>query len=844
MKQKERSRPSIAKPLFDPAAVLAFAAGTGVVTDSKPSFEETTVSPVQEVKTATISLPEPVAVFSAPGGVSPVKPPKPAKPAKSPHAIKTAKKIKTDKLAKKTKPPAAKAKPVKKPPVPVVEAPPSSSEQPLASPVATVTFDLNDPTLYLNRELTWLEFNRRVLHEAEDERTPLLERIKFAAIVSANLDEFFMKRIGGLKQQVGAGISTLTVDGRTPRQQIEECYAVVRSLEARKQRLLPEFLRLLAEQGIRIVSFDQLSPKERKQLRELYYRNIFPLITPQAVDPAHPFPFVSNLSLNLLVTLKYPRDRETSLARVKVPVGAGIPRFIRVGNQDTFVPLDQVIGHNLDMIFPDMTIVSCELFRVTRNANAERDEEEADDLVAMIESELRDRKFAPIVRVEVMEGMTRLHRGQLAAELDLDEAADVFEVSGLMAMRDLFEIARLDYPQLRDPHQHPVDHPLLQTPRNIFHIIRDAGAFLLQHPYESFSTSVERFLHEAGTDSKVRAIKMTLYRTSSESRIVDLLIDAADNGKQVAVVVELKARFDEAANLRLAERLEEAGIHVTYGVVGLKTHCKVIMVVRQDYSGLRRYLHFGTGNYHPGTARLYSDLGLFTCDEELGEDTTELFNYLTTGYTPKRNYKKLLPAPKQLKKGLLSRIDREIAGHSAKEPGLIRFKMNALEDADIVRALYRASQAGVNVELVIRDTCRLRPGIPGLSDNIRVVSIVGRFLEHARIYYFHNGGKEEYFIGSADAMQRNLESRVEALVPVEPSSLRRELRRIFDNQLADRRSAWEIQPDGSSLQLTPMADGEERGTHDQAIGLASRREREASRLKKRKPKGFTGRNVR
>ncbi len=562
-------------------------------------------------------------------------------------------------------------------------------------------------------------------------------------------------------------------------------------------------------------------------------------------NPAHPFPFVSNLSLNLLVTLRYPRDRENSLARVKVPVGAGIPRFIRVGKQDTFVPLDQVIGHNLDMIFPEMTIVSCELFRVTRNANAERDEEEADDLLSMIESELRDRKFASIVRVEVMEGMSRLHRGQLAAELELDEAADVFEVSGIMAMRDLFEIARLDYPELRDPHHHSVDHPLLQTERNIFHIIRDAGAILLQHPYESFTTSVERFLQEAATDPKVRAIKMTLYRTARESRIVDLLMEAADNGKQVAVVIELKARFDEAVNIRLAERLEEAGVHVTYGVVGLKTHCKVIMVVRQDYSGLQRYLHFGTGNYHPDTARLYSDLGLFTCDEELGEDTTELFNYLTTGYTPRRNYKKLLPAPKLLKKGLLARIDREIAVHTIKEPGVIRFKMNALEDADIVRALYRASQAGVTVELLVRDTCRLRPGIPGLSDKIRVISIVGRFLEHSRIYYFHNGGKPEYFIGSADAMQRNLESRVEVLVPVEGQILRRELRRIFDVQFADRRSAWELQADGSSVQLRVDDEGtERRGTHEQAITLASRREREASRLRKRKPKGFGGRHVR
>ena len=807
MDQKELQQPSIDEPEFDPGGVV------DVVSGAEAGAVET-VPTAKAVKT--------------------VKRVKPAKPADTLKLVKSAKKVK----------PVARAK-AGQLFTSASEAHPSPDALPPTPPESAILFDLNDPTLYLNRELTWLEFNRRVLHEAEDQRTPLLERIKFAAIVSANLDEFFMKRIGGLKQQVGAGISTLTTDGRTPRRQIDECYGVIRELEARKQALLPEFLRSLAEVGIRIVSFEQLTSRERKQLREQYYRNIFPLITPQAVDPAHPFPFVSNLSLNLLVTLRYPRDRETSLARVKVPVGAGIPRFIRVGNQDTFVPLDQVIGHNLDMIFPEMTIVACELFRVTRNANAERDEEEADDLLAMIESELRDRKFASIVRVEFMEGMSRLHRGQLAAELELDESTDVFDVSGLMAMRDLLEIARLDYPELRDQHHHPVDHPLLQTERNIFHIIRDAGSLLLQHPYESFTTSVERFLLEAARDPKVRAIKMTLYRTAKESRIVELLMEAADNGKQVAVVVELKARFDEAVNIRLAERLEEAGVHVTYGVVGLKTHCKVIMVVRQDYSGLRRYLHFGTGNYHPDTARLYSDLGLFTCDEELGEDTTELFNYLTTGYTPRRNYKKLLPAPKLLKKGLLSRIDREIAGHTAKEPGNIRFKMNALEDVDIVRALYRASQAGVRVELVVRDTCRLRPGIPGLSENIRIISIVGRFLEHARIYYFRNSGREEYFIGSADAMQRNLESRVEILVPVEGQTLRRELRRIFDIQLADRRSAWEMQSDGSSVQLMPDREGKDaRGSHDQYIGLAIRREREASRLRKRKPRGLGGKHGR
>jgi polyphosphate kinase len=704
--------------------------------------------------------------------------------------------------------------------------------------------DLSSPRFYLNRELTWLEFNRRVLHEAQDGRTPLLERVKFLAIVSSNLDEFFMKRIGGLKQQLGAGITALTVDGRTPKQQIEECHVIVRELEAAKQKLLPKLLELLGERGISILSFENLSAKEKRELGEFYFRNIFPLVTPQSMDPAHPFPFISNLSLNLLVTLRYPKDKDLSLSRVKVPVGAGIPRMLRVGKESRFVLLEDVMRNNLDILFPGMHVVACELFRVTRNANTEKNEEQADDLLSMIESELLDRKFAPIVRLEIMKGMDAGRRGMLAAELALDETADVFEVEGMPAMRDLMEIATLEYPDLRDIPHHPIDHPRLQSSRNIFHIIRDSGSILLQHPYESFSTSVERFLQEAGDDPKVRAIKMTLYRTSSESRIIDCLIHAAQNGKQVAVVVELKARFDEAANIRFASRLEEAGIHVTYGVVGLKTHCKVILVVRQDYNGLRRYVHIGTGNYHSVTARIYSDLGILTCDDGIGHDATELFNYLTTGYTPRRKYEKILPAPKVLKKKLLSFILREIRLHSEKKPGLIQFKMNALEDADIVRALYQASRAGVRVDLLIRDTCRLRPGLPGISDNIRVTSIVGRFLEHARIYYFRNGGKEQYLIGSSDAMKRNLEARVEVVVPVEDRKLCRDIRAFMDTQLNDMRSAWDMQPDGTYVQRKPVGGADERGSHEQLIALAETRKKRYARLKKQKGKGVGGRNLR
>jgi polyphosphate kinase len=491
-----------------------------------------------------------------------------------------------------------------------------------------------------------------------------------------------------------------------------------------------------------------------------------------------------------------------------------------------------------------MEVQACSLFRVTRNANTSRNEDHADDLLSLIESTLQDRKFAPIVRLQVQPGMDPLHRGRLAAELGLDEQSDVFEIAGMMGMRDLWEIARLDLPALKDPVHQPVDHPALQNSRSIFHIIRDAGAILLQHPYESFSSSVERFLTEAAEDPKVRAIKMTLYRTSPNSPIVDTLIRAAQNGKQVAVVVELKARFDEGANIRLATRMEEAGIHVTYGVVGLKTHCKVILVVRQDYNGIRRYVHIGTGNYHPITARLYSDLGVLVYDKDIGKDATELFNYLTTGYTPERTYRKLLPAPKILKRALLARIEREVDQHQKDNPGRIVFKMNALEDPEIARALYRAAQAGVRIDLIVRDSCRVRPGVPGLSESIRVISIVGRFLEHARIYYFRNGGAEEFFIGSADAMRRNLEHRVEVLVPVEAPELRKDLWQMLEVQLADRRSAWELQADGSYLQNRPGASDEPRGSQERLIDLATQRVSDSSRLRRRKNRGSGGRNLR
>ncbi len=717
-------------------------------------------------------------------------------------------------------------------PEPKPKAPDVANRTPAAPGIGEIApTNLDSPELYLNRELTYLNFCWRVLQEADDDRTPLLERLKFVAIVSSNIDEFFQKRIGGLKQQVGAQLHSVTPDGRTPQQQIADCLELIMRLEVRKNQILEKVVADLRANGVWLAPYKELDVHQQAWIREFYFKNIFPLVTPQAMDPAHPFPFVSNLSLNLLVSLRYTNDVEPLLARVKVPAQGGTPRYVRVGTSRTFVDLADVIANNLDLLFPGMEIEGCSLFRVTRNAITERDEEEAEDLLEMIEIELRERKFASVVRLQVERGMNPTLRGRLAAELELDEGSDVFEADGNLGQRDLMEIATLDIPELRDPPHAPSAPVDLLSDGSIFHAIRDAKNLMVHHPYESFQQSVERFMREAADDPKVRAIKMTLYRTSKDSEVIKELIRAAHNGKQVAVVLELKARFDEEANIKWASRMERAGIHVTYGVVGLKTHTKITLVVRNDFDGLRRYAHMATGNYHAGTARLYTDLGLFTCDDAIGRDLTELFNYLTTGYKPRRKYQKLLVAPKQLKSALLEKIDREIAVQSAGGRGHIQWKLNALEDVDITRALYRASQRGVTVDLIVRDTCRLRPGVPGVSPTIKVVSILGRFLEHGRIYYFHNNGKPEYYLGSADAMQRNLEKRVEVLFPVEDVRLQSELRHILDTELADQRGAWDMQADGSYVRRTGLG-----AKHSQQLLIerTERRLKEATRLRRRK----------
>ncbi len=699
--------------------------------------------------------------------------------------------------------------------------------------------DLNAPQWYLNRELSWLAFNQRVLHESEDERTPLLERVNFLAIVSSNLDEFFMKRIGGLKQQVGARVKRLSLDGRTPQQQIDECYEVIRDQLNRKQSLEKILLERLGEENIHVLPYRDLNERQQHHMA-LYFRdNIYPLLTPQGMDPAHPFPFISNLSLNLLITTRHRDNDHIYLNRIKIPNGTGIPRFIRVeGRRHVYVLFEDIVANNLDVIFPGMIVESCAQFRVTRNAITEKLTEQASDLLAEIESALRERKFAEIVRLEVSSNMSQQHKNMLASQLQLDSRKDVFVVAGIMVKNDLRELAAIDRASLRYPAHQPVEHyRLSQDAPNIFHLIREQGPFLLQHPYQSFNTSVERFLQEASVDPKVLGIKMTLYRTSANSQIIEHLLDAVQNGKQVAVAVELMARFDESANIRWATHLEQAGIHVTYGVVGLKTHSKVIFVVRRDFNGLRRYAHIGTGNYHAGTARLYSDLGLLTCDHDTGDDLTEFFNFLTLGYAPLRYYKKLLPSPKFLKKALMDKIKREMDHQARGKGGHIQFKCNALADSDIIRALYQASQAGVKVDLIIRDSCLLRPGIPGFSENIRVLSIVGRFLEHSRIYYFRNNDQPEYFIGSADLMPRNLERRVEVVTPVESLALQAQLREILDLQINDRRGAWDMQSDGSYVQRHPKTSGEERSAQEELIERNKKRLSEAQRVHKRQGGG-------
>ena len=671
-----------------------------------------------------------------------------------------------------------------------------------------------------NSELTWLHFNWRVLHEALDSRTPLLERLKFLAITASNLDEFFRKRVGGLKRQKAAGIANLTLRGWAPDVQLELIAKAIRPMiEAQSRCLHEDILPLLAESGVAIFNYKALDAQQKKRLQHYYESEVYPILTPLAVDPGHPFPFISDMSLSLGVLLHDPITGESQFARVKVPVNR--PRWVPLENPQHFVPLEQVMIHHLDMLFQGMDIIAAYPFRVTRNADIARNEEEAEDLLELISEELRERRFAPVVRLEVDASMPENMLNLLREEMELD-ATDVYPVQGLLRLTDLFPLADMNLPQLKYEPWTPVTPVRLtgldstSRPGEIFSVIRQ-GDLLVHHPYYSFAASTQYFIESAARDPQVLAIKQTLYRTSKDSPIVKALIQAAEQGKQVAVLVEVKARFDEAQNIEWARLLEDAGCHVAYGLVGLKTHSKLSLVIREEEDGLRAYYHIGTGNYNAKTAGLYTDLGLFSCDPEIGADLMDLFNYLT-GYSRQTVYRKLLVAPVNMRQRFLELIDVEISHAVAGRPARVIAKMNGLEDPILVRKLYEASQAGVRIDLNVRGVSRIRPGLPGISDNIHVLSIIGRFLEHSRIFYFANAGNPRYFIGSADWMRRNLSNRVEAIVPIEDPRLCEQLDQILQTSLNDYRQGWEMLPDGRYRQRQPAESQDPaqavRGLHD------------------------------
>jgi polyphosphate kinase len=651
---------------------------------------------------------------------------------------------------------------------------------------------------FLNREVSWLDFNARVLELAEDETLPLLERVKFLAIFASNLDEFYMVRIAGLKRRQTTGLTVRSPDGLTIREQLER---VTRRTQDLVQRHADVFIKdvtpRLEDAGIRIVHWPDLEDDDARRLREYFRDQVFPVLTPLAVDPAHPFPYISGLSLNLAVMVRDPDNGVAHFARVKVP--NNVPRFIPVGPTDrtaTFLPLEDLIAAHLPQLFPGLDVVSHHLFRVTRNADLEVEEDRDEDLLQALERELARRRFGPAVRLEVTESMDPQILEVLLSEMEM-QPHDVLHVPGLLDLGSLWALYELDRPELKDDPFVPATHPRLsegETPKSVFATLRE-GDVLVQHPYYSFATSVQRFIEQAAADPQVLAIKQTLYRTSGDSPIVNALIDAAEAGKQVVVLVEIKARFDEEANITWARSLERAGCHVVYGLVGLKTHCKTALVVRREHGVLRRYCHIGTGNYNPKTARIYEDLGILTADPRVGADLTDLFNTLT-GYSRQTNYRMLMVAPHGIRAGLIEKIRRE-ARHAAEgKASGIRFKLNSLVDERIIDALYEASAAGVPVELFIRGICALRPGVPGLSETIRVRSIVGRFLEHSRVMSFANGGDKEWWIGSSDLMHRNLDRRVEVLLRVCDETAGRELGRMFDEAMAPEVRSWQLGGDG------------------------------------------------
>ena len=671
---------------------------------------------------------------------------------------------------------------------------------PAATPVPAST-DLPEDR-YLNRELSWLDFNARVLALAEDTSQPPLERAKFLAIFASNLDEFYMVRVAGLKRREEAGLAVRSADGLTPREQLAQIAMRSRELTERQARICLDSVRpALEKYDIHFVSWSDLDGQQRLQLSGYFSDHIFPVLTPLAVDPAHPFPYISNLSVNLAVTVRDPDSRIERFARVKVP--NNVPRLVRVESDQsgrgparaTFLPLEELIGAHLGEMFAGMEVVDWHIFRVTRNADFEVEEDRDEDLLQAMERELARRRFGPPVRLEVGERMSEHVLELLLRELEVDPH-DVVEVPGLLDLSCLWQLHALPVPELKDEPFVPATHPAFgegESPKDVFATLREADV-LVHHPYDSFSTSVQRFIEQAAGDPQVLAIKQTLYRTSGDSPIVDALIDAAEAGKQVVALVELKARFDEQANIRWARALERAGVHVVYGLMGLKTHCKTSLVVRQEGSMIRRYCHIGTGNYNPKTARLYEDIGLFTAQPAVGADLTDLFNSLT-GYARQTSYRGLLVAPYGIRRGIVERIEGEIAHIRAGRPAGIRLKVNSLVDEQVVDALYRAAMAGVGVDVVVRGICGLIPGRPGLSENIHVRSILGRFLEHSRVFHFQGAG--EHWIGSADMMHRNLDRRVEVLVRVADPAVTAELDAMLSSALDPATRCWVLEPGGS-----------------------------------------------
>ncbi|MBA3430799.1 MAG: RNA degradosome polyphosphate kinase [Actinobacteria bacterium] len=650
---------------------------------------------------------------------------------------------------------------------------------------------------FLNRELSWIDFNERVLSLAEEGDTPLLERLKFLAIFSGGLDEFYMVRVAGLKRQVAAGLTRRSPDGMTARQQLAAISTKIAPLVQRHARLFSdELVPALADAGVSLLRWRDLDEEACKQLDDMFEDHIFPVLTPLAVDSGHPFPYISNLSLNLSVLVKNPATGRTNFARVKVP--PVLPGFVELTEGGSFVPVEDVIAAHLDRLFPGMEVVEHHAFRVTRNADLEVVEDGAEDLLQALEESLRRQRFSPAVRLEIEDGMPPHILDLLTRELQV-HVDDVHSLPGPLDLSRLWNLYSLDRPDLKDEPFQPLTHPSLVSPEegpaDVLAVIRDQDV-LLHHPYESFDSSFGRFIAQAAEDPNVLAIKQTLYRTSGKSPIVDALIEAAQAGKQVVVLVEIKARFDELANINWARTLERAGCHVVYGLIGLKTHCKLCLVVREEGHDVRRYVHFGTGNYNPRTARVYEDLGLLTTDPDLGADVTDLFNYLT-GYSRQTSYRSLIVSPHGMRKWVIEMIEREANASTPERPGRIIMKVNNLVDTAVIDALYAASEAGVDIQLILRRLCGLRPGVEGLSSRIEVRSILGRFLEHSRIFYFGNGGRGEIYIGSADLMERNLDRRVEALVKIKRPDMQERLESVLRIAYEDNMSAWTLCPDGT-----------------------------------------------